>query len=118
MIFPASWGLLGGIVTYQHSFSGDESAPAAQLLTVQPIIHYNLPDGFYLRSTGLWNFDFSNHVSNIPIGFGFGKVWSLLGGNTVNAYVEPQYSVYRHGAGAPIWQVFAGINFQFANAGR
>ncbi len=113
-VAPQSWGLLAGLVTYQHSFAGDDSRPTAQIVTAQPIVTYNLPDGFYLRSTGVMTFDLGNHTTVVPVGFGAGKVWSFGKGNTVNAFVEPQYSVIHSGVGVPVWQVFAGINFQFA----
>jgi len=32
------WGLLAGLVTYQHSFAGDDSCPTAQIITAQPIV--------------------------------------------------------------------------------
>jgi hypothetical protein len=90
-------------ITYQHSFSGYGSdRRAAELLTVQPLVHYNFNKGFYLRSSGVWNLDYGNHVGEIPIGFGAGKVWTLPGGTVMNCFVEPQYSVYRTGTGAPI----------------
>jgi hypothetical protein len=41
----------------------------------------------------------------------------LANGITINAFVEPQYSVIHSGVGVPVWQVFAGINFQFAIGG-
>jgi hypothetical protein len=85
----------------------------AQLITAQPLITYNLPQGFYLRSTGVWTFDLGNHVSYIPVGLGVGKVWTFGHGNTINAFLEPQYSIFRSGVGVPTWQIFAGINFQF-----
>lgn len=52
-VAPQKWGLLAGLVTYQHSFAGDDSRPTAQIVTAQPIITYNLPEGFYLRSAGV-----------------------------------------------------------------
>jgi hypothetical protein len=113
-VAPEKWGLLAGLVTYQHSFAGDDSRPTAQVATVQPIITYNLPDGFYLRSTGTWTFDLGNHTTDVPVGFGGGKVWTFGHGNTVNAFVEPQYAIFHSGIGVPDWQIFAGINFQFA----
>ncbi len=113
-IAPQDWGLLGLLATYQHSFAGDDSRLVAQVITAQPIVTYNLPKGFYLRSTGVWTFDLGNHVSYIPVGFGAGKVWTFDHGNAVNAFVEPQYSVFRSGVGVPSWQIFAGVNFQFA----
>jgi hypothetical protein len=31
----------------------------------------------------------------------------------VNAFIEPRYAVRNHRRGAPCWQIFAGVNFQF-----
>jgi hypothetical protein len=73
-VAPQSWGLLAGLATYQHSFAGDDSRPLAQVVTAQPIVTYNLPEGFYLRSTGIWTFDLGNYTTTVPIGFGAGKV--------------------------------------------
>lgn len=117
-VAPQSWGLLAGLVTYQHAFAGDYSRPNTQLITAQPIVTYNLPKGFYLRSTGVTTIDLANHTTTVPVGFGAGKVWSFANGNTINAFIEPQYSVIHSGAGVPVWQIFAGINFQFALGGR
>ncbi|WP_158931027.1 hypothetical protein [Acidisphaera sp. S103] len=113
-VAPQSWGLVAALVTYQHSFAGDDSRPVAQLMTFQPIVTYNLPKGFYLRSSGTWTLDLGNHTTVIPVGFGVGKVWAFGHGNTLNAFVEPQYSVIHSGVGVPVWQIFAGLNFQFA----
>ena len=52
-------------------------------------------------------FDLGNHTTAVPVGFGAGKVWSFGNGNTVNAFVEPQYSVVHSRIGVPVWQIFA-----------
>jgi hypothetical protein len=114
VVIPQSWGQLAMLATYQHSFAGDDSRPVTQVLTAQPIVTYNLDDGVYLRSSGTWTVDLGNHTDYIPVGLGIGKVWPLGHGNTMNAFVEPQYAVFRSGAGVPVWQIFAGINFQFS----
>lgn len=31
----------------------------------------------------------------------------------MNAFIEPQYTVLHDKPGAPRWQIFAGVNFQF-----
>ena len=41
------------------------------------------------------------------------KVFQLEKGITMNAFIEPQYTVWHAGPGAPRWQIFAGVNFQF-----
>jgi hypothetical protein len=112
------WGLTAGLLTYQHSFGGDPSRPVAATLTAQPILTYNLPGAFYLRSTGIWSFDMggARHTSVIPLGFGVGKVWTI-GKLTLNLFAEPQYSVIHSGIGVPVWQIFAGFNIQIALSG-
>ena len=111
-IAPLSWGLVGGLVTYQHSFADSLDREPTSLLTVQPIIFYNLPQGFYVRTSAIWNFDFQNNIGYIPVGLGIGKVFQA-GKTTVNAFIEPQYTTYHYGDQVPHWQVFAGVNLQF-----
>jgi hypothetical protein len=111
-IAPQDWGLLGGLVTYQTSFAGADSREDVNLFTFQPIVNYNLQDGWYLRSSATWNFDIHSGDAYIPVGFGVGKVFQLDKGVTLNAFIEPQYTVWNEGS-APRWQIFAGMNFQF-----
>ena len=113
VLSPSHWGLLGVLINYRHSFSGNSSSLVGQLTTVQPLIHYNLHHGFYLRSTGVWTFDSFSHVQYIPLGFGAGKTWTRSNGDIVNLYLEPQYSVFQSGVGSPTWQVYAGATFKF-----
>lgn len=113
-IAPQHWGLIGGVVNLQQSFAGDNDRDDVTLLTVQPLIIHNLPAGFYLRSTAIWNFDLNNDSYYIPIGLGAGKVFQC-GDVTINAFVEPQYTVFHdEDTVAPQWQIFAGVNFQFS----
>ena len=105
------WGLTGVTLTYSHSFAGP--GPSVQAIGVEPLILYNLPDGFYLRSTGIWNLGLGTEPTYIPVGFGVGKVWKLPSGTTLNLHVEPQYSVYADKTGAPRWQILAGLIMQF-----
>lgn len=112
VVAPQSWGLIGSLITYQHSFADDFGRDPVSLLTAQPILFYNLPQGFYLRSSGIWNFDLQNNLGYIPVGLGAGKVMKI-GEVAANFFVEPQYTVYHYGQQVPHWQVFAGMNFQF-----
>jgi len=113
VVAPQDWGLLAGLGTYQTSFAGSDSREDVSVATFQPIVNVNLSEGWYLRSSATWNFDLENGRSYIPIGAGIGKVFQLEKGITMNAFVEPQYTVWHDGAGAPRWQIFAGLNFQF-----
>jgi hypothetical protein len=79
----------------------------------QPLLIYNLPDGYYLRSTATWTFDLARSHYAIPVGLGLGKVWVQPGGASLNLFAEPQFTVAHDGAGQPRFQVFAGFNYQF-----
>jgi len=113
VIAPQKWGLLGGLVTWQHSFAGDSDRATQNNLSAQPIMLYNLPDGWYLRSSAVWSFDLAHNNYAIPIGAGIGKVWLLGDGTTVNLFAEPQWTVAHEGIGQPKFQIFAGLNLQF-----
>lgn len=113
-VAPQSWGLLGALATYQTSFAGPSNREDVSLATFQPIVNVNLIDGFYLRSTATWNFDIESGNYSVPVGLGIGKVFQVSDTVTMNAFVEPQYTVFDHGRGNPEWQVFVGANFQFA----
>ncbi|MBY5558373.1 hypothetical protein [Rhizobium leguminosarum] len=113
VVAPQKWGMLGGLLTYQASFAGVEDREDVNLLTFQPIVNVNLLDGWYLRSSATWNFNLESGNSYIPVGAGVGKVFQLDKGMTMNTFVEPQYTVWHDGPGAPRWQIFAGVNFQF-----
>jgi hypothetical protein len=107
-----SWGLIGGIAKYQHSFSGDADRPTQNNLQAQPFVTYNLPQGFYLRSSAIWEFDLERGDYVIPLGFGAGKVWRLEGGTTVNLFVAPQWTVAYNGV-VPQFQLLVGLYMQF-----
>jgi hypothetical protein len=112
ILAPQGWGLVGVLATYQRAVSG----PASQLTSVQPQIYYNLPHGYYLRSSAIITFDGAAQTAVVPVGFGFGKVINLSGGFTLNLYAEGQPSVYRTGVGAPNYQVFTGFSLQLPSA--
>lgn len=104
--------MLFGLVTYQHSFAGDTSRPTASLLTAQPGAIIQIGGGYYVRSTGVWQFNTQTGDYSIPFGLGAGKV--LRAGTAVlNVFLEPQFTVLHEGVGQPAFQTFAGINIQF-----
>ncbi len=102
----------GYLLTWQHSFAGDDDRADVNLGAFQTFLFYQLGGGTYLRSTPIWAYNFENDAYSVPIGLGVGQVWKK--GNTVfNAYVEPQVSVADDGPGQPEWQIFFGFNMQF-----
>lgn len=110
---PQPWGLLGALLTYQHDVGGDADRSTQNILTFQPFVIYNLPHSFYLRSVGIWYFDWQTGDYYIPVGFGVGKVWKQKNGVVWNLFAEPQWTMAHEGEGVPNYQTFVGLNLQF-----
>jgi hypothetical protein len=104
--------LVGGLVTWQTDFAGGDDRIDTNLMTTQVFLTMSMGGGWYLRSSPLAVWDFQNDVYLVPLGLGAGKILPL-GGAIVNAFIEPQVTVYHKGQGLPSLQIFAGINFQF-----
>jgi hypothetical protein len=102
----------GYLLTWQHSFAGDDDRDDVNIGAFQPFALYQLGGGTYLRSTPIWVYNFENDNYSVPLGLGIGQV--IKKGNTVfNIFVEPQWSIADDGPGQPEWQVFLGFNMQF-----
>jgi len=113
-IYPLGNGsIMGFLATWQHSFAGDQDRRKTQVSTLQPFATYSIGGGYYVRSSGVMVFDFQNNRYLIPFGAGFGKAFRA-GNHLVNAFVEPQLTVYHKGAGQPTWQLYMGIKWQWA----
>ena len=105
------WGYL---LTWMASFAGEEDRADVNTGAFQPFAMVQLGKGRYLRSTGIWVYNFETGDYSMPLGVGFGQV--IPRGKTVyNIFIEPQWSVVDKGAGWPEWQVFLGFNMQFMN---
>jgi hypothetical protein len=104
--------MLAGLVTWQTDFAGDEDRADTNLLTAQPIGIFQMGGGYYVRSSGVWTFDFEGDRHLVPFGLGVGKVFRV-GGTVVNAFLEPQFSAYAEGEGQPRTQLFTGLNLQW-----
>lgn len=102
----------GYLLIWQHSFAGDSDRADVNLGAFQPFFMYQLGKGLYLRSTGIWAYNFENDTYSVPLGLGIGQVIPV-GKTVLNLFVEPQYSIADKGPGWPEWQIFAGLNFQF-----
>lgn len=88
-----------------------DSAPDQNRAFLQPFGIFQLGDGWYLRSSGVWNYDFENDNYALPIGLGFGRVIPTRAA-LINAFFEPRYSVATRGPGQREWGAFFGVNFQ------
>lgn len=116
-IAPQEWGLLGELLTWQHSFAGESDRPTQNNLMAQPFVMVNLPSAFYFRSTATWTWDLHRGTHYIPVGAGLGRVWNL-GTTVLNLFAEPQWTIAHHGDGVPAFQIYAGVNLQFPISGQ
>lgn len=108
----SSVGILGGLVQWQKSFAGDSDRKNVETLTLQPFVFYNLPQGWYLRSSGIMNYNLETDDYYLPLGVGIGRAWK--GQNKIiNTFIEPQWTVAHEGDNLPRFTVFAGVNITF-----
>ena len=113
-IHPLAGGsLLGALITYQTDFAGDEARAGTSILAAQPVVTLSMGGGYYARSSATWVFDLENERVLMPFGIGMGRVFKGLGG-VVNAFIEPQFTVYSKGDGQPALQLFMGLNLQWS----
>lgn len=103
------WGYLA---VWEASFAERyDGAPDQRRAFFQPFGIYQLGDGWYLRSTAVWNYDFETDSYATPVGLGAGKV-VVTEPAVVNMFFEPQYALFTDGAGQREWGLWFGINFQ------
>jgi hypothetical protein len=102
----------GYLLTWMGSFAGEEDRADVSIGAFQPLGLYQLGKGRYLRSTGIWVYNFDTDDYSVPVGIGFGQVIPK-GKMVYNVFVEPQWSIADQGPGWPEWQVFVGLNMQF-----
>jgi hypothetical protein len=105
---------LAGLLQQATSFAytSSKSAPVSSL-TFQPILSYQLGDGWYLKSSdATWTFNLRHKTSTtMPLSAGFGKTWDLAKGYAIDTSVSGEWTVYRQFASQT--EQFT-LNFQVA----
>ncbi len=105
----------GYLAIYKHGIGSRHDNPRVNLGAFQPFLFYQLGSGWYTGMAPIWNYNFENDSYNVPIGARLGKTFKTNSDVVVNMFAEPQYSIAHEGAGQAKWQVFTGVNLQFAN---
>ncbi|RLT96054.1 MAG: hypothetical protein D9N14_14040 [Ketobacter sp.] len=102
----------GYLLSWQHSFAGEDDRDTVNVGAFQPFGMYQLGGGTYLRAAPIWVYNFENDHYSVPVGIGIGQVFKQQ--KTVyNLFIEPQFSLADDGPGQPQWQVYMGLNMQF-----
>lgn len=105
---PGNW-VVGGLISNVWSFEG-----SVNLMTIQPIINYNLARGWYLVSapiiTANWEAD-SGDTWAVPLGGGIGKI-VRFGNLPVNINLQA-YDYVESSTLGPDWQMRFQMQFLF-----
>ena len=108
----------GLLVSNLWSVAGDSDTPNVNFFTIQPILNYNLPDGWYLSSvpvmTADWHGD-SGDKWTVPVGGGFGKI-VRLGAQPLNIRAQGFNYATTPGDG-PDWSIQFRVQFLFPKGG-
>ena len=95
---PAPHLVISALLQQATSFAYTSSnrSPVSSL-TVQPMITYELPHGWYVSSSeATWKFNFRRETSTtIPISLGFGKVWKFSDDFALNSSLSGEWMLYR-----------------------
>ncbi len=78
------------------AYTSAKSKSVAQL-QIQPILNYDLMNGWYVTSSNAnWKINLRHKSSTeIPVSAGFGKIWKWSDGYSVNAAVQSEWMAYR-----------------------
>lgn len=102
----------GGLVTHLWSYHGSD--PEVNVTSVQPIINYNLADGWYFSSSPIISHDWTaddNQKWTIPVGGGVGKVFKI-GKQPINTSLRAYHNVEAPRDGSD-WQLQFQVQFLF-----
>ncbi len=64
----------GYLLSWQHSFAGDDDRADVNVAAFQPFAFYQLGGGTYLRAAPIWVYNLENDDYSVPVGVGIGKV--------------------------------------------
>ncbi|MGC2304542.1 hypothetical protein [Candidatus Binatus sp.] len=90
--------LITGLIQQATSFAyTSPNRTPITVLTFQPMISYQLGDGWYVRSSdATWSFNLRHGTSTtIPLSAGLGKVRSLARGVAINGSLAGEWMIYR-----------------------
>ncbi len=105
-IYAGERWLVGAVASQVWSFAGDADRPDVRSLTLRPILHYNLPSGWALRSSPSIIADWEAESGSrwlVPLGAGVAKVFALRRGH-LDVAVDGYYHVEAPRTG-PEWQL-------------
>jgi hypothetical protein len=104
----------GGLANNTLSFAGPENASTINVFSLQYLVNYNFPSGWYLVSNGTitanWQASSSNQWT-VPVGGGLGKALNVFG-QTMNLQLQGFYGAVVPDNG-PNWYVQMTFQYMF-----
>jgi hypothetical protein len=104
----------GVLVSHLWSFAGDPSRDAVNVTSLEVLVSYNFPGGWYVQfnpdNIYDWTAD-SRNAWTVPVGLDLGKVFSF-GERSISVQLGA-YKLAKRPEGAPDWVVRAQIQFSF-----
>ncbi|UFZ05249.1 hypothetical protein LQG66_02690 [Bradyrhizobium ontarionense] len=113
LTMPGDW-VIGALAHNVWSFAGAGDRDRVSLLTLEPFIYYNFPNGSYITSNPTIT---ANWIANgrerwtVPIGGGIGRLFAVRG-QAIDAQAGVYYNVMRP-AFASNWQFRFDVSFFF-----
>ena len=105
----------GVLASHLWSFAGDAARGAVNLTSLEVLVSYNFPGGWYIQFDSTNSYDWtadSRNAWTVPLGLDVGKVFDL-GARSISVQLGAYKNVERP-AGTPEWIVRAQILFQFS----
>lgn len=113
-VYSTQRWVVGVVAQNLWSFSGDDERQEVSLMSLRPLVNYNLPEGWYLTTSpsivANWQGDDDDRWL-VPVGGGVGKVYRL-GGQRLSTTVESYYHAETPGIG-PEWQMRMQLSFLY-----
>jgi hypothetical protein len=113
LMMPKPW-VVGLLARQLFSVAGSPGRADVNQTLLQPLVNYNMADGWYLVSSPIittnWNADSSDRW-NVPLGGGIGKIFRVAG-KPLNASFQV-FDYVAHPAAGPRWTIRFQLQFLF-----
>jgi hypothetical protein len=113
LVMPKPW-VVGLLARQLFSVAGSPGRADVNQTLLQPLVNYNMADGWYLVSSPIittnWNANSSDRW-NVPLGGGIGKIFRV-GGKPLNASFQA-FDYVVHPTAGPRWTVRFQLQFLF-----
>jgi hypothetical protein len=109
---PGRW-LVGFLAQNPISFAGDGERADVNALYLQPVVTYQLGNGWFVRSVPQMAFNWETDKELVPIDLGAGRVFKI-GRQTVSCFIDPFWNAVNDEP-APKYGITFGLGLLYPN---